>query len=256
MLLVLNKAVVHFVARYRPSQILVLPTRRPRKTDPRLERRIEMAWSHRLQKAPGGELWDSVLARLVAHGALPDRLALFLGKTSYREFVGTNLESEDLHEVLGDDYYANPLGVSAAVLTKDGALLLARRSQRVAEARGQWDLPGGNVPYLEAAGGDPLGTLFAEMREELEIEPAAVEEEPVCVGLVENGQTHRPDLIFELRIRERARGLLKRLRARPGLEHDDFLCVPTSREDLLSLLRERGEELTPVAAGGLATFVA
>src|SRR5206468_1244336 len=119
----------------------------------------------------------------------------------------TNVESADLHESLGEDYFANPLGVSAAVVTKDGAVLIARRSQQVAEARGLLDLPGGSVPWGEAGAAAPFGHIVSELREEIGIEQRDIEELS-CVGLVENGHTHKPELVFLCRIAERARSLL------------------------------------------------
>jgi 8-oxo-dGTP pyrophosphatase MutT (NUDIX family) len=253
MFLVLNKAVIHFSQRYEHPQLRVLLTRRERKRDPDLETRIGEVWTRATAQAEPGALWDGELARLIAYGALPDRLALFVGRTTYREFLGTNLESADLHETLGEDHYANPLGVSAAVMTRDEAVLLGRRSHRVAEARGLLDLPGGNVPF-SAGQIDPFRSMRAELHEELGIEEQDIDE-LTCIGLVENGFTHKPDLVFLCRVGERARGLVKRLRARPGVEHEDFLCVPGSKSEILEFLRVRGDDLTPVAAGGLALFV-
>lgn len=256
MLVVLNKALVHVLGHYGPADLRVLVTQRKRHQSALLERRIEDAWSVRQAEAEG-RLFDSELARLVAHGVLPNQLALFIGRTTFREFVGTNLEAPidpSLHESLGEDYFANPLGVSAAVVSKDGALLLARRSNAVVEARGEWDLPGGHVPFVEAQGCRPFVTAADEIAQELGLVERDIEE-LACIGLVENGVTHKPELIFVCRVRDKAKKLLKRVQSHGDAEHDEFLCVPATKSDLLDLLRERGNELTPVAAGGIAIFV-
>jgi len=57
-------------------------------------------------------------------------------------------------------------------------------------------------------------------------------------------------------VRERAKGLLRRARAAKSPEHDDFLCLPVRKADLLDFLRTRGDEATPVAAGALAILIA
>lgn len=255
MLLVLNKAVVHFVGRFDEAHVRTLVTTRERRRDERLERRVEEVWTRRIAEAPEASLWDGEILRLVAHGALPDRVALFVGRTTYREFVGTNLESPDLYEDLGEDYYANPLGVSALLVTRDEEVLLARRSSRVAEAQRLWDLPGGNVPWVAGAVIHPFAAMREELREEIGLEADEVED-LACVGLVENGNTHKPDLIFCGKVRERAKGLLRRARAAKSPEHDDFLCLPVRKADLLDFLRTRGDEATPVAAGALAILIA
>lgn len=256
MLLVLNKALIHVVGHYTEAQVSVLRTQRARRRDDALERRIDESWARRTQgvSASGPKLFDSQLARLVAHGVLPDKLALFVGETTFREFVGTNLDSAELHESLGDDYFANPLGVSAAIITKDDTLLLARRSNKVAEAQGQWDLPGGHTPYVAHGGCHPFAAMMQELDEELGLRKGDIES-LACIGLMENGLTHKPELIFLCRAKDRAKKLLKRLRAQDDDEHDDFLCVPSGKGELLELLRHRGHELTPVAAGGIGIIV-
>jgi 8-oxo-dGTP pyrophosphatase MutT (NUDIX family) len=144
--------------------------------------------------------------------------------------------------------------VSAAVVTSDHEVLLGLRSARVAEAQQLWDLPGGNVPYVEGAGAKPFEAMRVELREELDLQPSDIRELN-CVALVENGVTHKPDLVFLCRIRQKAKPFLKRLRATAHLEHDDFRCVRLDKAELAEFMRRRADELSPVAAGGLAVFV-
>lgn len=79
-------------------------------------------------------------------------LRLQLGLTCYKDFLGTNwsheavnLQQRGLLEV-GDPQamLAQPLGVGAVLLTSDGQVVMLRRSQRVAEAAGLLDIPGGH----------------------------------------------------------------------------------------------------------------
>lgn len=79
-------------------------------------------------------------------------LRLQLGLTCYKDFLGTNWSEEAVNlqqrgrlEV-GDPQalLAQPLGVGAVLLTSDGQVVMLRRSQRVAEAAGLLDIPGGH----------------------------------------------------------------------------------------------------------------
>lgn len=79
-------------------------------------------------------------------------LRLQLGLTCYKDFLGTNwsqnavnLQQRGRLEV-GDPQalLAQPLGVGAVLLTSDGRVVMLRRSQRVAEATGLLDIPGGH----------------------------------------------------------------------------------------------------------------
>lgn len=84
-----------------------------------------------------------------ANGAI---LRLQLGLTCYKDFLGTNWSQEagNLQQrgrlEVGDPQalLAQPLGVGAVLLTSDGKVVMLRRSQRVAEAAGLLDIPGGH----------------------------------------------------------------------------------------------------------------
>lgn len=79
-------------------------------------------------------------------------LRLQLGLTCYKDFLGTNWSQEagNLQQrgrlEVGDPQalLAQPLGVGAVLVTSDGQVVMLRRSQRVAEAAGLLDIPGGH----------------------------------------------------------------------------------------------------------------
>ncbi|TNN45459.1 Nucleoside diphosphate-linked moiety X motif 22 [Liparis tanakae] len=79
-------------------------------------------------------------------------LTLRLGLTCYKDYLGTNWSGgasalRQHGEVqFGDPValLAQPLGVGGVVCTDDGQVVLIRRSQRVAEAGGLLDIPGGH----------------------------------------------------------------------------------------------------------------
>lgn len=78
-------------------------------------------------------------------------LTLRLGLTCYKDYLGTNwscrvAELRRRGEELGDPLVllAQPLGVGGVLCTGDGQVVLIRRSQKVAEAGGLLDIPGGH----------------------------------------------------------------------------------------------------------------
>ncbi|KAL0973880.1 hypothetical protein UPYG_G00212350 [Umbra pygmaea] len=92
-------------------------------------------------------------------------LTLRLGLTCYRDFLGTNWSqsSAELRRrgeaEFGDPLalLAQPLGVGGVLCTSDRKVVLIRRSQKVAEARGLLDIPGGHPEpkaVCEGLGGD------------------------------------------------------------------------------------------------------
>uniref|UniRef100_A0A8C5E357 Nudix (nucleoside diphosphate linked moiety X)-type motif 22 n=1 Tax=Gouania willdenowi TaxID=441366 RepID=A0A8C5E357_GOUWI len=124
-----------------------------RQTDPALERHIEEVWTARLAKEPW--LFNGTKFRLHSFRDVPSirpLLTLTLGLTCYKDYLGTNWSSqvEELRQRGEVEYgdplalLAQPLGVGAVLFTHDGHVVLIRRSQRVAEAGGQLDIPGGH----------------------------------------------------------------------------------------------------------------
>ncbi|XP_068182368.1 uridine diphosphate glucose pyrophosphatase NUDT22 [Antennarius striatus] len=79
-------------------------------------------------------------------------LTLRLGLTCYKDFLGTNWSSRASQlRQLGEAQFgdplallAQPLGVGAILCTADSQVVFIRRSQRVAEAGGLLDIPGGH----------------------------------------------------------------------------------------------------------------
>lgn len=79
-------------------------------------------------------------------------LKLQLGVTCYKDYIGTNWSQKaEKLQTRGEAECANPqallaqpLGVGAVVATSDGDIVLLRRSQKVAEAAGLLDIPGGH----------------------------------------------------------------------------------------------------------------
>ena len=68
------------------------------------------------------------MCRLERWEASPDgsRLHLSMSTTSYKPFFGTNMSHPELADRYGPDVLANPIGVSPALETSDGQLLLGR----------------------------------------------------------------------------------------------------------------------------------
>ncbi|XP_045710734.1 uridine diphosphate glucose pyrophosphatase NUDT22 isoform X4 [Phyllostomus hastatus] len=129
---------------------------------------IAAVWESRLQAQPW--IFDAPKFRLHSAfleptGSQGPQLLLRLGLTSYRDFLGTNwassaawLRQQGLAD-WGDKqaYLADPLGVGAALTTADDFLVFLRRSQRVAEAPGLVDVPGGHPePQALCPGDSPL----------------------------------------------------------------------------------------------------
>ncbi|XP_076861992.1 uridine diphosphate glucose pyrophosphatase NUDT22 isoform X2 [Brachyhypopomus gauderio] len=154
-------------------------------------------------------------------------LRLQLGLTCYKDFLGTNWSREAANlqrrgEVeFGDPkaLLAQPLGVGAVLVTSDGYVVLLRRSQRVAEAPGLLDIPGGHpepktvckevreeaisIDLLKGCERAVVAEIFssvcAEVRDEVNV-PLSFLSSPVLMGIALNHTSAgRPSAEFYVR---------------------------------------------------------
>jgi 8-oxo-dGTP pyrophosphatase MutT (NUDIX family) len=177
------------------------------------------------------------------------RLALVLGPTSYKHFLGTNMRRPDLADRFGPEVLANPVGVSAIVETSDGYLLLGRRNASVAYYPGRIHPFAGSLEPVDAAGGssgpDPFAAVLRELAEELAFAPADVAELR-CTGLAEDAALRQPELIFRATT-PRTRVSVEAQVARD--EHHASVAAPATEAGVAELLQDPA--LTPVAVASL-----
>ncbi|MEE6525268.1 hypothetical protein FKM82_025166 [Ascaphus truei] len=152
-------------------------------------------------------------------------LTLHLALTSYKDFLCTNWSGEvgDLQERGGREhgdteaYLAQPLGVGAALQTSDGHFVFLKRSEKVGEAPGQLDVPGGhpepkvvapNVPEEELSLEvlqpelvirELFSSILAEIRDEVNL-PLSALSDPLLLGIARNlTSAGRPSAEFYVR---------------------------------------------------------
>jgi 8-oxo-dGTP pyrophosphatase MutT (NUDIX family) len=182
------------------SAVHALWSDRPLKMTAEVAHLIADSWASAILEAGslGRDLFAGAMTRLLGSRVIGAALTLELGPTDFREFVGTNVRHPELVERFGRDALANPLGVSVAVLTSDGQLVVQRRSEQVFEYPGFFHVCGGNVEPVDVVGPNAPG-VFAAVRRELEEELGIGSEQIArltCLSLAENLETFKPDLLF------------------------------------------------------------
>jgi 8-oxo-dGTP pyrophosphatase MutT (NUDIX family) len=207
-----------------------------------VEELIDQAWSRALAR-PGVQLFDGPMCRLESASASPRRLRLDLSRTTYKAFLGTNLSHPELADRYGPAVLANPVGVSAALETADGFLLLGRRNASVAY------YPNRVHPFAGALEPGDAGDVFAAVRRELREELSLSEPDVAdvrCAGLVEDRALRQPELIFLARCRQTRESVEGKL---DPVEHRGTWSVRAARDTIGQALSE--PELTPVAVASL-----
>ncbi|KAL4622991.1 nucleoside diphosphate-linked moiety X motif 22 [Arapaima gigas] len=138
-------------------------------------------------------------------------LTLQLGLTCYKDYLGTNW-SRNVKELMREGetqfrnpeaFLAQPLGVGAVLQTLDDQVVFLRRSQKVAEASGLLDIPGGHPEPKAVCGSvseeniqleqlpeqavvrELFSSVQTEIRDEVNV-PLSALGEPVLMGVAVN----------------------------------------------------------------------
>ena len=210
---------------------------------PEVERVIDEAWEA-VGRQPGVHLFDGPMCRLESWRAAADGLEMVLSGTSYKPFLGTNLHHPELADRYGDSILANPVGVSPALETADGWLMMGRRNASVAYYPNKVHPFAGALEPRDAM--DLFGAVRRELAEELGFTGADIAEIR-CTGIAEDRAIRQPELIFRVlstRTRAQVEATLDRT------EHHDSWAVEARRESVEGALRDVSE-LTPVAVAAL-----
>ncbi|XP_071362943.1 uridine diphosphate glucose pyrophosphatase NUDT22 [Trachinotus anak] len=206
-------------------------------------------------------------------------LTLRLGLTCYRDYLGTNWSHRvaelrqrgeaELSDPLA--LLAQPLGVGAVLCTGDGQVVLIRRSQRVAEAGGLLDIPGGHpepkavcdeisMVTMQRRRGAVVSELFgsvcAEVRDEVNV-PLSCLGAPVLMGVALNHTSAgRPSAEFYVSC-SLTTDEVRQLYWEGGAEaHESIDIVFLSRTEVLQLGRSSPlwSELCPSAKGAVLLY--
>jgi 8-oxo-dGTP pyrophosphatase MutT (NUDIX family) len=212
---------------------------------------IEAAWAEAVAR-PGVHLFDGPMCRLESWSASPERLSLTLGETTYKQFLGTNLTHPELADRHGRGALANPVGVSPALLTADGWLMMGRRNGSVAY------YPHRVHPFagaLDPADADPFAAVRRELREELALTDADVTDVR-CTGIAEDLSIRQPELIFLART-GRTRAAVEA--ALDRTEHHGTWAVSADEQAVTETLdaeasAEGAAQFTPVAIASLLLY--
>lgn len=212
---------------------------------PQVEQAIERSWASAIGRR-GVNLFDGSMCRLESWEATEQSLTLNISPTSYKVFFGTNLNNAGLADRFGRGVFANPVGVSAAVESADGFVLLGHRSEAVAYYPGRVHPFAGTMEPSDT--GDVFSAVTRELGEELSLcEPNI--RDIHCLGIVEDRSLRQPELIFHVKVAivrdELVRGL-------DAAEHRQTWAIQAKRDAIERAIAD--PILTPVACATLVLW--
>jgi 8-oxo-dGTP pyrophosphatase MutT (NUDIX family) len=220
--------------------------------DPQIER-LKAAWPEHVAEAvqQGRVLFNGPMVRWLGHRVDGGQLVIEAGPTDYATFYCTNYLNHALGDRIGWERFANPIGISANVITSDGWLLYGRRNQKVACHAG-WVHPfGGTVDPTdrdEDGGLDLFAGMARELREELNLSDDELAE-LVCLGMIRDPEIRQPELVFDARVCCSRAELEARIQP-DDAEHIDIAVCADDADVYLDFLR-RERQITPIAIGSL-----
>ncbi|QOV89053.1 NUDIX hydrolase [Humisphaera borealis] len=215
---------------------------------------IDAAWSAALA-VPNRTLFDGPMCRLESFDVSPAGVRIGMSRTSYKSFWGTNVSHPELADQYGPGVLANPIGLSPALLTADGWLLLGRRNERVAYYPGRVHPFSGTLEPDDGSGDGERDApdVFAAVRRELHEEVRVGASDIVSmrlIGLAEDARLRQPELIFGVET------LLSRGQVELQLdqaEHRDVVAIPAEPAAVKAAVQASGVagEFTPIAIATL-----
>jgi len=232
----------HVVGHFLPEHVHAVWVESARQIVPEIEAKIDRAWRIALAR-PGVKLFDGPMCRLEFWQIDGATLNLRFSPTTYRAFLGTNLSHPELADEYGREVLANPVGVSPALLTADGWVMLGQRNASVAYHPNRVHPFAGALEPRDAL--DVFSAVRRELAEELSFTSDDITE-VVCTGIAEDIALRQPELIFYARS-TRTRAQIES-RVDQAEHHGSWHC-PATREGIEQAIRD--PILTPVAVAGL-----
>jgi 8-oxo-dGTP pyrophosphatase MutT (NUDIX family) len=238
------------------DEVLVTWSDLPRATNDSVEKLIDASWCDQTQRAEGvrTQIFNGQLCRLISHRCENAHLNLTLGPVSFKEFIGTNATQAYIRHLHGPEVMADPLGVSAAVCTNDGLIVLGMRNKDMIQYAGRIHPVGGTVEPPEdhtAASPDPFQAILDELHEETAVPPEKVSN-ILCLGLVRDRNTVQPELIFDVHVDCDVVSLFaSAATAVDAAEHSSMVPVRDHPGAVVSFMEQHFSQLTPVAMATL-----
>jgi len=227
----------------------------PQQLPPEMQTMIAEAWAKKEAECrkSGALLFNGKVVKLLGCEVREGVLHLRSGPTDYRTFVGTNMNSDPRVAEFGLDSFANPIGTTATVISKDGYLLYGRRSERVSYHQGYLHTFGGGLEQAEVRSDgtvDAFGSVLRELTEEAGLVGEEIEE-MVCVGLLRDREIHQPEMIFDAKVSLSRKAILDRFDPDdPDQEHVAIEAVRDEPGALVPFLLA-ARPVAPVAVGAI-----
>jgi len=206
---------------------------------------IEKKWLS--DKKKNSFLFDGIAYSLLSFSQKDNILTFEIQKTGYKCFNGTNLNPEFSYPSYE---MANILAVCSLVKTRDQKFLFGKRSNFVAEGKGLWHIPGGNVDKIYEKN-TLEKIMIKELQEECNIDKSLISEIK-NIGFGRSKTTNKPEIIFLTKIKLSFKDLSNKLKkAKHEFEHTEFKMI--DENDLGHFINSR--KFVPVGKAAVKLYL-
>jgi len=216
----------------------------------------EHFWQAYQKNHPTAGVYNGTICQLRDYQATESELVLRLGPIHFKTHLFTITKGKILSHSIPDGPQTG-LGVSATILTADNRLLFMKRSQKVATAPGLFDAFGGHIdPNHHRKNGPentpcPFHAILCELREELNLPPETIQQTK-AIGLIENALTTQPEMIFSVRIAEKAEQVAEHATdAQDRSEYSHIIHIPNDAERIRKICLKYARDFSPSGLGAL-----
>jgi hypothetical protein len=197
-------------------------------------------------------MFDGPLYRLLSYSESKSRLQLSLGRTSYKEYVGTNLAHPEWGHLYGSQFLANPLAFSVVVTTSDNMIVLGERPCGTHKNSRIHVAPAGHlVPPLR--NGEPDYTcqpsIANQIMRELTEELGSIKVDQnslVPTGFIRTCENNKPELTFQISALVECKEVLSMWeRAPDAWEHSRLFSIQHEPNTLRTFLFRNFRRMCP-----------
>ena len=244
---------IYFRGLWPQSQVRINYRPEIRKWPHEVETAARAYWQRLVSRHPN--LFNGELATLEGYRrSRTGVLFLSLGRATYARLMYSNHMAEKWRFRQQQHQLVRVLGISAVVITSDMRIVLVKRSTRVGEYPGHWDVPGGHI-HPPSSG---LPDIFAAIAEEVTDELGVRKEDmgsAAVIGLAENRANAKPELVFRVEVNQPMQAILESWQhAAERFEFTEVQGIEASAKGIAAFVRCHAHETSPSALATLAVF--
>jgi NTE family protein len=181
----------------KPVQFVI--ENRHRSEHKEVEKSIDTAWTayRKVHDTLEEPYLERELSRFIFFRKTENDFVIHIGKTTFRDFIGTNITHPWMVSQYGEDFMANPLRLGILVQCADGPFVLGLRYEKLDRAPGKADIFGGLLNFPKDDHPSMGRAILHNLDRYLGVADHEVSESRIS-GLVRNRLTLQPELIVEV----------------------------------------------------------